>query len=211
MQGMLARRLRAIPSVFSRLYSESAAGSAGGVKETSHREKLGPVLTRRQLRDRFCTDPYEKPGEPRPQYPKRRSPFKRAKALIDALHEEEALTMMKEGRAVLPTKIPNPSAGDVITITYAPNKNMPSFTQRFTGICIAVRRRGIGSSFILRNVIDGVPVERGFPIYCPTIRDAEVVRKRRVRRRKLYYLREKPNRESTFELPKRAKGSNTSQ
>lgn len=68
----------------------------------------------------------------------------------------------------------------------------------FLGICIAVRRAGVGSTVVLRNVVDGVPVERGFPIYSPLIRDAEIVGKRKVRKAKLYYLRDRPLRESTF-------------
>ena len=69
--------------------------------------------------------------------------------------------------------------------------------QCFTGICIAVRKRGLGSTVVLRNVVDGVPFERGFPMYSPLIQNAEMLGKRRVRRAKLYYLRDKPIREST--------------
>ncbi len=106
--------------------------------------------------------------------------------------------MISSGRAVFPKKVPDPRSGDIITVTYAPNPNTPDFTRRFTGICISVRRRGLGSTFVLRNVLDGVPVERGFPFYSPIIRDAEVIGKRPVRRNKLYYLRGRKLRESTF-------------
>lgn len=56
----------------------------------------------------------------------------------------------------------------------------------------------MGSTLVLRNVVDGVPVERGFAIYSPLITDAQIVRRKKVRRAKLYYLRDKPLRESTF-------------
>ena len=106
--------------------------------------------------------------------------------------------MIQEGRAVFPVRIPRPRAGDIIRVTYAPYADRRDFVQCFTGICIAVRKRGMGSSFTLRNVIDGVAIERNFPTYWPGIKDAEIVGRRNVRGNKLYYLREKPLRDSTF-------------
>lgn len=108
------------------------------------------------------------------------------------------LRMVKDGRAVFPAKVPRPRSGDVIRVTYVQSLKNVKMTQCFTGICMAVRRRGIGSAFVLRNVVDGVAVERGFPMYSPLIRDAEVVGHKKVRRNKLYYLREKPLKESTI-------------
>lgn len=197
-----ARLLRQLEGPLHRArvaFFSTAAEAGGGPREDDEEGPvLGPVRTWRKRADRFCTGPYEKPGEPRPVYPKRRSPFARSKALINALHEEEGLRMISSGRAVFPKKVPDPRSGDIITVTYAPNPNTPDFTRRFTGICISVRRRGLGSTFVLRNVLDGVPVERGFPFYSPIIRDAEVIGKRPVRRNKLYYLRGRKLRESTF-------------
>jgi large subunit ribosomal protein L19 len=66
----------------------------------------------------------------------------------------------------------------------------------FTGIVIARRNRGMGSSFTLRSVMANVPVERTFPLYAPTIKAMEIVERRKVRRAKLYYLRDKPLRYS---------------
>lgn len=142
--------------------------------------------------------PYELPGEPRPNYPKRRNPLKRTTALIKALNQEEALRLIHQGRAVFPRKIPNPRSGDLIRVTYVSTLEEKRMPQCFTGICMAVRRSGVGSTIVLRNVVDGVAVERGFAMYSPLIKDAEVVGKKKVRRAKLYYLREKPPRESTF-------------
>lgn len=142
--------------------------------------------------------PYEIEGEPRPVYPKRRSPLRRSTALIKALNREESLRMVHEGRAVFPAKIPDPRSGDIIRVTYVPSLAEAAVRLCFTGICMAVRNNGVGSTVVLRNVVDGVPVERGFPMYSPLIVDAEVIGKRKVRRAKLYYLREKPLRESTI-------------
>lgn len=106
--------------------------------------------------------------------------------------------MLASSRAIFAQKVPDPRAGDIMTVTYSPDASRPDFTQRFTGICISVRRRGLGSAFVLRNVLDGVPVERSFPFYSPGIRDVEVTGRRKVARNKLYYLRERKLRESTF-------------
>lgn len=68
-------------------------------------------------------------------------------------------------------------------------------------VCIDCIVIVVGSMFILRNVVDGIPMERGFPTYSPLIKEAEVVGQREVNRNKLYYLREKPLRESTIPGP----------
>ena len=63
--------------------------------------------------------------------------------------------------------------------------------QVFEGIVIGKRGRGLQSSFTVRKISFGVGVERIFPIYSPTIEKIKVVRHGKVRRAKLYYLREK--------------------
>jgi large subunit ribosomal protein L19 len=61
--------------------------------------------------------------------------------------------------------------------------------QLFEGTVIAKQHGGISESFTVRRVAHGVGVERVFPIHSPTVDKVEVVRKGRVRRGKLYYLR----------------------
>lgn len=68
----------------------------------------------------------------------------------------------------------------------------------FTGVVMRMRRSGLGSTFVLRNVVDGVAVERGWMTYSPLVRNVELLWRKKVRRAKLYYLRDKPLRESTF-------------
>lgn len=194
-----ARHLIRVPHAASRWQSAplSSAAEAGGGGASAAEASSDPPPRPLALSRPAC--PYELPGEARPHYPKRRSPFARAKALINSLHEEEGLRMLASGRAVFPQKVPDPQAGDIMTVTYAPDSRRPTFTQRFTGICISVRRRGLGSAFVLRNVLDGVPVERSFPFYSPGIRDVEITGRRKVARNKLYYLRDRKLRESTFQ------------
>ena len=61
--------------------------------------------------------------------------------------------------------------------------------QAFEGVCIARKNRGINSAFTVRKISYGEGVERIFPLYSPQIAEIEVVRRGRVRRAKLYYLR----------------------
>ena len=61
--------------------------------------------------------------------------------------------------------------------------------QAFEGICIAKRNRGLNSSFTVRKISHGEGVERVFPLYSPNVAEIQVVRRGKVRRAKLYYLR----------------------
>lgn len=63
--------------------------------------------------------------------------------------------------------------------------------QVFEGVVIGMRGRGVQSSFVVRKISFGVGVERIFPLHSPSIDKIKVVKKGRVRRAKLYYLREK--------------------
>lgn len=156
--------------------------------------------------------PYETPTRPRPAYPKRKSPFKRATSLCNALDEEECLRMISNGRAILPLKLPNPLAGDIVRIAYREpamidveqdGKDEQDQVRYFAGIVIAFRRRGLGSTLLVRNVVENVPVERGFPYYSPLVVDAWHIGRvrRRVRTKKLYYIRKLKPRESRVPNP----------
>ena len=63
--------------------------------------------------------------------------------------------------------------------------------QYFEGVCIARKNAGVRSSFTVRKISYGEGVERLFPLYSPRISGIEVVRRGKVRRAKLYYLRER--------------------
>lgn len=178
--------------------------SAGDVTVT-RTARPDSTLTPRSLRpypqrmaSRNAAGPYEAEGLPLPYYPKRKSPYKRTSAVIWALAREEALRLQTAGRAVLATKMANARSGQIVRVAYTHSLSPEEPTRYFKGIVIAVRRRGLGSTIVLRNVVEGVPVERGFPLYSPLVKDAEVVGQRKVRRSKLYFLRDRPTRESTF-------------
>lgn len=70
-------------------------------------------------------------------------------------------------------------------------------TSTFMGLCIAIRRKGIDTNFTLRNIVMRVGVEQRFSVYSPLIKSIRVLQKPnelRVRRSKLFYLREQPGR-----------------
>lgn len=63
--------------------------------------------------------------------------------------------------------------------------------QLFEGVCIAVKHGGISKTVTLRKISNGIGVERTFPLHSPNVAKFEVTRRGRVRRAKLYYLRDK--------------------
>ena len=92
--------------------------------------------------------------------------------------------------------IPFFTPGSYLAVTWA-DPHSPTGTTKFVGICIARRNKGLGSTFILRNVINGVGVEMMYELFSPAIREIEVLKLERRRRAKLYYLRDKPLKYST--------------
>jgi large subunit ribosomal protein L19 len=92
-------------------------------------------------------------------------------------------------REGLKTNIPDFSAGDTLRVMVRVREGEKERLQAFEGICIARRGGGISESFTVRKISAGVGVERIFPLHSPSISAIEVVRKGRVRRAKLYFLR----------------------
>ena len=85
--------------------------------------------------------------------------------------------------------IPEFAPGDTVRVMVKVTEGSRERVQAFEGVCIARRNRGVGSSFTVRKLSFGEGVERVFPLYSPRIDAIEVVRRGRVRRAKLYYLR----------------------
>ncbi|MFQ5877762.1 MAG: 50S ribosomal protein L19 [Acidobacteriota bacterium] len=80
-------------------------------------------------------------------------------------------------------------AGDSVKVHVKVREGEKDRIQIFQGTVIARRGGGTGSTFTVRKISDGVGVERIFPLHSPIIGKIEVVRRGRVRRAKLYYLR----------------------
>ena len=85
--------------------------------------------------------------------------------------------------------IPTFSPGDTVKVSTRVVEGDKERIQAFQGVVIRVRQGGAGASFTVRRVTHGVGVERTFPIYSPRVEKVEVVRRGKVRRAKLYYLR----------------------
>lgn len=85
--------------------------------------------------------------------------------------------------------IPQFAPGDTVRVLYRVREGEKERIQAFEGVCIGRRGGGISESFTVRKISSGVGVERVFPLHAPTVKGVEVVRRGRVRRAKLYYLR----------------------
>ncbi len=113
--------------------------------------------------------------------------------------------------ASLGADIPDFKAGDTVRVGYKVTEGTRSRVQNYEGVCIA-RQSGdrIAASFTVRKISFGEGVERVFPLYSTNIDSITVIRRGRVRRAKLYYLRDRRGKsariaEQTNYKPKSAK------
>ncbi|MCO4777983.1 MULTISPECIES: 50S ribosomal protein L19 [Lentibacter] len=104
---------------------------------------------------------------------------------MDLLREIEA-----EQIAALGKKIPDFKAGDTIRVGFKVTEGVRTRVQNYEGVCISRKNgKGIDGSFTVRKISFGEGVERVFPLHSTNIDEITVVRRGRVRRAKLYYLR----------------------
>ena len=88
-------------------------------------------------------------------------------------------------------KIPEFSAGDTIKVGVRIAEGKRERIQYFEGVCIAKKNRNINSSFTVRKISFGEGVERTFALYSPIVGSIKVIRSGKVKRAKLYYLRDR--------------------
>lgn len=86
--------------------------------------------------------------------------------------------------------VPDFRPGDTLRVQVRVREGTRERLQAFEGVCIRRKGGGMQETFTLRKVSSGVGVERAFPLHSPSLADIKVVRLGRVRRAKLYYLRE---------------------
>jgi len=103
---------------------------------------------------------------------------KSMKGLIEAIE--------KEG---LKSNVPVFSVGDTVKVSVKVVEGTRERLQGFEGVVIARKNGGIRETFTVRRLSFGIGVERTFPIHSPKIANIEVIKKGKVRRAKLYYLR----------------------
>ncbi len=101
----------------------------------------------------------------------------------------EQLEREQIARLTADNPVPAFQPGDTVRVNVKVIEGTRERVQAFEGVCIARRNRGISSAFTVRKISYGEGVERVFPLYSPRIDSIEVVRRGRVRRAKLYYLR----------------------
>ena len=85
--------------------------------------------------------------------------------------------------------VPDFAPGDTVKVLYLVREGTKERIQAFEGICIGRKGGGMDETFTVRKISSGIGVERIFPLHAPTVKGVEVVRRGRVRRAKLYYLR----------------------
>jgi large subunit ribosomal protein L19 len=109
---------------------------------------------------------------------------------------EEATKEIKEKEA---PKIPDFRPGDTVKVSWRIREEGKERTQSFEGVVIAIKGAGISKTFTVRKIASlGIGVERIFPLHSPNLQKLEVVKGGKVRRAKLYYLREKAGKKATL-------------
>jgi large subunit ribosomal protein L19 len=99
-------------------------------------------------------------------------------SIIEAINQEN-----------VKTSIPEFNVGDTVKVMVKVIEGDRERLQGFEGIVIARKHGGISETFTVRRLSFGVGVEKTFPIHSPKVADIQVVRRGKVRRAKLYYLR----------------------
>jgi large subunit ribosomal protein L19 len=98
--------------------------------------------------------------------------------------EREQIAKLTDGKSV-----PDFQPGDTVLVNYKVVEGERSRIQAYEGVCIARAGAGLNKNFTVRKISYGEGVERVFPLYSPMIDSIKVVRRGKVRRAKLYYLR----------------------
>ena len=105
--------------------------------------------------------------------------------MIEQLEQEEAARVLGD------KEIPDFSAGDTLRVHVRIKEGDRERIQVFEGVCIARNGGGLNESYTVRKISFGEGVERVFPVYSPNVELIEIKRKGKVRRAKLYYLRDR--------------------
>jgi large subunit ribosomal protein L19 len=95
----------------------------------------------------------------------------------------------QQARLAAARAVPDFAPGDTLRVMVRVVEGERTRTQAYEGVVIARSNRGVNSNFTVRKLSYGEGVERVFPLYSPSVTEIAVVRRGRVRRAKLYYLR----------------------
>jgi large subunit ribosomal protein L19 len=100
--------------------------------------------------------------------------------------EKEQMAKLSAGK-----EIPDFEPGDTLVVNVKVVEGERTRVQAYEGVCIARSGGGLNENFTVRKISYGEGVERVFPLYSPSVDSIKVVRRGKVRRAKLYYLRER--------------------
>ena len=106
--------------------------------------------------------------------------------VIEQIDAEQAAKL-----AALKPKMPDFQPGDTVIVNVKVSEGDRTRIQAYEGVCISRNGGGINENFTVRKISYGEGVERVFPIYSPNIDSIKVLRRGKVRRAKLYYLRDR--------------------
>jgi len=101
------------------------------------------------------------------------------------------MNLIKKIEAGQTKDLPDVKAGDTVRVHFKIVEGKTERIQLYEGLVIAMKNSGVGKTFTVRKNSYGVGVERVFPMHSPRIEKVEVLRCGKVRRAKLYYIREK--------------------
>jgi large subunit ribosomal protein L19 len=105
--------------------------------------------------------------------------------IIETLEAEQAAKLAQT------SKVPDFAPGDTVIVNVKVKEGERTRVQAYEGVCIARSGGGLNESFTVRKISYGEGVERVFPVYSPMIDSVKVLRRGKVRRAKLYYLRDR--------------------
>lgn len=102
----------------------------------------------------------------------------------------EAIKFVNEDNLQTEGQLPQFGSGDTITVHYKIKEGNKFRIQQYKGVVIQIKGQGTNKTFTVRKISDGVGVERIFPLNSPLVEKVEVNKLGKVRRAKLYYLRD---------------------
>lgn len=98
--------------------------------------------------------------------------------------------MQEIAREQMRSGLPEFQPGDTLRVNVRVREGDKERIQAFEGVCIARKGGGVSETFTVRKISGGIGVERVFPVHSPSVESVQLLRRGRVRRAKLYYLRQ---------------------
>merc|ERR1712072_113341 len=117
--------------------------------------------------------------------------IRRIKLININMKNIEEINQLNVKKIAAEKKLPEFFPGDIVKIGVRITEGKRDRIQYFEGVCIAKKNRSIHSSFTVRKISFGEGVERTFALYSPIVNSIKVVRSGKVRKAKLYYLRDR--------------------